>query len=296
VTATADGAPGQQGTDSAAESGAAAGRMDAEYVVRLEVFEGPLDLLLTLVRRESLDITAVALSRVTDGYIEYLSALTEIDPGAVAEFCEVAATLLLIKSRALLPGADDDESEEDADARELVDKLRAYRAYRETAEKLAWREREGLHAYPRAAAPPDVEVQLQPGEASPDELAAAFERALAEAAKRVEPEPAGRVRPHRVRLSERLSDIRAMLAVRKRVRFHEVLLGESPSREFVIVSFMAVLELLRRGVVRAVQAELFGEIELELRPDAPARVLATDGEEETDEAGETGEAMSALPE
>jgi segregation and condensation protein A len=241
-----------------------------EYVVELEVFEGPLDLLLTLVRRESLDITEVSLATVTNGYLRYLATLEEIEPGALADFCEVAATLLLIKSRMLLPRPPVADEDEEGDTQALVERLREYRLYRDAAERLGAREHEGLRAYVRVAARPDAVAVVQTGEASVVDLAAAFESALADAAGRVEPEPAGGVRPHRVRLSERLPEIRSALEKRGSMTFREVLLGSTPSREYVIVSFLAILELLRRGVVRAVQGELFGEIMLELRPDAPA--------------------------
>ncbi|MFN2114897.1 MAG: segregation and condensation protein A [Anaerolineae bacterium] len=249
-----------------------------EFVVELEVFEGPLDLLLTLVRREQLDITQVALAAVTDSYLRYMAALEEIDPGALAEFCEVAASLLLIKSRALLPSRPHAEEAQEVDGQELVDRLREYRLYRDAAERLGEREHEGLRAYVRVAARPDAPVVLAPGEASVADLAAAFQSALAEAAERVPPEPVGGVRPHRIRLSERLPQIRSLLERRGRVSFREVLLGERPTKDYVIVSFLAILELLRRGVARAAQDELFGEIILELRPDAPAATTADEAE------------------
>lgn len=250
----------------------------AQYRVRLEVFEGPLDLLLTLIQRESLDITTVALAQVTDQYLRYMAALEEIDAGALAEFCQVAATLIVIKSRALLPtttvAADE---EEDSEAQELAERLRAYRRLRQAAEGLGHRERGGLRAYVRTAPPPDVKPTLDPGDVTVTDLARAFETALAEAARQAEPPPVRGVRAHPVRLADRLASIRDLLAAKGRVAFREALLGERRDREFVIVSFLAVLELLRRRYVHCVQAELFGEIMLEKRPDAGGW-LETEGE------------------
>jgi len=242
---------------------------DPSFHVRLEVFEGPLDLLLALVGREALDITTVALAQVTDQYLAALTTLEEIDPGAMAAFCEVAATLILLKSRALLPRARVEAADEEADADELALRLRAYRRFRRAAERLGQREHAGLRAYVRLAPPPDLPPRLDPGDVAAADLARAFQAALAavEPAEVAAEPPAG-VKPHPVRLQDRLADIRALLASRGRIRFGEAILGERRDREFVVVSFLAVLELLRRRAVRAVQDELFGEIVLEARPEA----------------------------
>lgn len=234
--------------------------------VRLDVFEGPLDLLLTLVQRQSLDITSLALAQVTDQYLRYLAALEFVDVGALADFCEVAATLILLKSRALLPRPPDPEPDEAADAEALAERLRQYQRVKQAAELLGERERTGLRAYVRAAPPPDIPPRLEPGNVSLADLTRAFEEALAEAPLGPEEASGPAVPPNRVRLSERLQDIRSLLQRQQRVTFREVLLGERPTREYVVVSFLAVLELLRRRAIQAVQAELFGEILLELQP------------------------------
>lgn len=248
------------------------------YQVTLEVFEGPLDLLLALVRRAELDITTVSLARVTTDYLAYLARLEEIDPGALAEFCEVAATLLLLKSRTLLPRPPDtalEADEDDPDA--LAARLREYRRYRDVADNLSARHQRGLRAFARVAAPVEPAPRLEPGEASVVDLAAAFEAVLAQTpSRRPEPEPPPGVRPYRYRLSDRLREIGGILLARRRIAFHELLVGDRPDREFVIVSFLAVLELLRRAAVRAVQEELFGHISIELRPET-ARLWEREG-------------------
>jgi segregation and condensation protein A len=241
-----------------------------EYRVSIEVFEGPLDLLLTLVRREDLDISTVALARVTEGYLQYLANLREIDLGALAAFIEVASTLLLIKSRSLLPRSEGVSDDGSLEADDLAMRLRAFRQYRETADKLQQRERAGLRAYVRVAPPPDIAPPVKPGDASVEDLASAFEKALAEAAARADVPVPSTVSAQRVRLADRLIAIRALLDSRRSVRFSEVLIGDWPRREFIIVSFLAVLELLRRSVIRARQEELFGDIVLELLPEAMA--------------------------
>jgi segregation and condensation protein A len=238
--------------------------------VRLEVFEGPLDLLLTLVQRQALDITTVALARVTDQYLRYLATLEALDAGALAAFCEVAATLLLLKSRALLPRPPEPEPDELAEAEALAERLRQYRRVRQAAAALGEREAQGLRAFVRQAPPPELPPKLEAGEVSPDDLARAFAAALAEAAKVAPPEVGGPAAPPppRLRLVDRLQALHTLLTARGRVTFREALLGAQPTREYIVVSFLAVLELLRRRLIRATQPELFGEIVLELRPEA----------------------------
>jgi segregation and condensation protein A len=244
---------------------------EAGFRVALELFEGPLDLLLTLIQRERLEITTIALAQVTDQFLSHLTRLQAIDAGAIAAFCETAATLMLIKSRALLPRLAATLEDPDTEALDLAERLREYRRFKAVAEGLGERERAGMRAYVRTAPPPDIQPEIRPGEASVGDLAAAFEAALAEAAAEAaaqetkQGEPAPR---QRLRLASRFAEIRTMLIRGGRVSFREVLLGQGADREYIIVSFLAVLELLRRRFVRAVQTEIFGDIELEARPDA----------------------------
>lgn len=246
------------------------------FRVQLEVFEGPLDLLVTLIRRESLDVTRIALVQVTEPFLRALERMEEIDAGALATFCETAATLLWLKSRALLPRAPEAEEAGDADADELLARLRAYRRYRRVAEGLGRREASGLRAFTRLAPPPDVPLPPGPDEANADALAAAFRAALEEASREAPPTSGG-VRPHPVRLLDRFEAIRARLLRKGRCGFREMILDGRPPdaspREFVIVSFLALLEMLRRGAVAVRQDGLFGEILIEALPglaEAPA--------------------------
>ncbi len=247
-------------------------RAGSRWRVVLPVFEGPLELLLTLIRREALDLSTVSLAMVTDQYLKHLATLQAVDVPELADFCETAATLVSIKSRWLLPRPPGDELDEDADAAELLERLREYRRYRRVAEGLAEREREGLRAFPRAAAPPPAPSGPAPrpdDEATADDLAAAFRRALAEAAKQTN-EPTGPpVRAHRVHLRERFTTIREILLRQGSASFEEIVLSGRPAdaepREFVIVSFLALLEMLRRWAVRVTQDDLFGNIRIEAR-------------------------------
>ncbi len=245
------------------------------FRVRLPVFEGPLDVLLTLVQRAQLEITVVALAQVTDAFLRHVAHLATIDPAEIGEFCEVAATLMVIKSRALLPADRTAADAEDADAAELVERLQVYRRLRQAAESLGAREAAGLRAYPRAVPPTDgasAPPAAPPPDATADALAAAFRSAMAEAramAGAARPAAGPAPRPHPVRLADRFVALREALLSRRRLTFREAVLEGCPPdvspREFVIVSFLALLEMLRRWAVAVRQAELFGDIVIEAR-------------------------------
>lgn len=254
--------------------------LPAGYRVKLSVFEGPLDLLLALVQRASLDITHVALAQVTDQFLRHVATLEGVDVGSLAEFCDTAATLMLIKSRALLPQPAEDVPPED-DAELLLERLREYRRYRDAAAGLGQRERAGLRTFARAVPPDDLPPPALVGSGSPDDLAAAFRTALAEA-MRDEPErPEPGIRPHPVRLVDRFTALREELLRHGQITFRQAVLGNRPPnaspREFVIVSFMALLEMLRRQAVSVDQDELFGEIVINALP--ALATVATPGEE-----------------
>ena len=251
------------------------------FQVRIEVFEGPLDLLLTLVKRESLDISSLSLARVTNQFLDYFRRLEVIDVGALAEFCEVAAALILHKSRSMLPRLRQATDDEEPDPGELESRLRAYERYRQVAEQLGRREAEGLRAFVRIApAPPDLPPRLDPSDVGPLDLAAAFRRALESVGRDDEAPLPVAVMPHTVRLADRLVALRRNLATRGRLSFLEVLTEGPRTREFVIVSFLAVLELLRRRSVRVVQDDIFGEIMIEALPGIEAATVDADDSEE----------------
>jgi segregation and condensation protein A len=230
-----------------------------DYRVQLPVFEGPLDLLLYLIERQELDITQVSLARVTDQYLEYLQRLSERRAGELAEFLVIAAKLLLIKSRALLPQPPppSEPDEEEDGGEELVRQLAAYKRFKEVAAALRQREEEGWRSFVRLAPPPKIEPPLEL-HLSLEELVALVRQALA-----IEPEtpPVGRVGPppQRIHLEERLAAVETAVTQVGRLTFR-ALLSEAASRLEIIVTLLAVLELLKRQRIRVEQASLFGEI------------------------------------
>jgi segregation and condensation protein A len=228
----------------------------AGYQLRLPAFEGPLDVLLGLIERERLEISDLSLVSVTDGFLAYVDELRDAPPALLAEFAGIAARLLVLKSRALLPRPE--VADPDPDLDDLATQLREYQAARRVA--LAFREKEqaGWRAFARSplapTAPPRITLVAPP--------VAHLRRALLRAVARVRPEP--QVAPIRqvVSIGEMLHRLRDRLTrFRHPSRFHD-LVG-APDREHTIVGFIALLALWRRGEVRVRQDALFGEIHVE---------------------------------
>ncbi|RRR76551.1 MAG: segregation/condensation protein A [Candidatus Viridilinea halotolerans] len=233
------------------------------YTITLPAFSGPLDLLLKLIEREELDITTIALAQVADQYLVHVRSLDAPEPRALAEFVSMAARLLLIKSRALLPRpplAPKTAATEDGDAEALAAQLREYRRYKEVAALLrAWQEQE-RRTFLRSA-PIKVELDLRPPPVQHrvEDLINALQRRL-QLALPLETTQA-------INLGRRLTVAEVGERVRQRLdaapwcNFAE-LFGAVACREDVIVTFWAVLELLKRQVITLEQTELFGPISL----------------------------------
>jgi segregation and condensation protein A len=248
--------------------------MSPQYQIRLPVFEGPLDLLLHLIEREELDITTVALAQVTDQYLAYLADLERRQAKELADFLVVAAKLLLIKSLALLPRPPALPSEAEDVGDELVYQLQVYKRFKEIAALLHEREEAGLHGYVRIAPLPRPEPQLDLGDVSLDDLLAAVQEALD---VRPAPPVGEVVTPITVTIAGQIAHIEQQLAHRRQVRFRE-LLSEATTRVEVIVTLLAVLELVKQDRVRVWQERLFGKIVIEWQTStgaAPADARAT---------------------
>jgi segregation and condensation protein A len=228
------------------------------YLVQLDVFEGPLDLLLHLIEKQELDITKVSLAAVTDQYLEYIRHIERISAENLADFLVVAAKLLLIKSRALLPGAAQEEVEGEEDlGEELAQQLREYKRFKELAGQLREREKEGLRAYLRIAPLPQLERKLDPTAVSLDDLIAAVRAAMA-----VQPESGPvdeRVAPFTISVADKIHDIESLVSQRGSFSFQRML-RRAKSRAEIIVTFLALLELIKAARVRVQQQQLFGEI------------------------------------
>ena len=226
------------------------------YEIKLTVFEGPLDLLLGLIEKKELDITRVSLLAVTEQYLEHLRSGDQINPDNLGSFLVVAAKLLYTKSQSLLPKPSILEIEEDEDGvEELARLLIEYKKYKLAAKTFKESEEKGIRSYPRLAPPPIPEIQARLESVSVAGLLKALARALA--AKKVD---GYRSLPARVfTVEEKMVDINSALKTGGRANFNEMLMAASTRHEMVVL-ILALLQLLKRGQVNAVQSELFSDI------------------------------------
>ncbi|TMD39585.1 MAG: hypothetical protein E6I89_04985 [Chloroflexi bacterium] len=225
--------------------------------VTTPVFEGPLELLLALVEREEVDIFKVSLAKVTDAYVAELASREIPDPQEMVEFLWMAARLLLLKSIRLLPGdtPTDDETELLGWEDEVRQRLEEYRAYKEIAGELLERAVQESFAFPPPVRPVEAGGQEQPLDV--DVLVAAFNSVLA----RIPPRPVV-VTGRTWTLQEKLDLISERL--RKGPLELVELILESEDRLEAVITFVALLELIRRSAVRVKQKERFGPIHVEL--------------------------------
>jgi segregation and condensation protein A len=244
---------------------------------KLPDFEGPLDLLLQLIEHRELDITKVSLAAVTDQYLDLVATPGTVDLSRLADYLVIAARLILIKSRLLLPHADEltPGSEEDV-GEALARQLREYRMFKRAAVFLRDRTRAGLHSYRRFAPPPRPQPSTWKLEGvDADDLVHALETALL--ARPGLPQGTLEV-PLRVSIEQKIRAIVDLTLQSARVHFSR-LLQQANSRVEVIVTFLAVLELIKLRKIDAQQDRLFGEIVL-LRRDESALAAAPDSEQD----------------
>ncbi|MGK5729339.1 segregation and condensation protein A [Streptomyces sp. URMC 124] len=267
---------------------------DARFTVRLENFEGPFDLLLQLIAKHKLDVTEVALSKVTDEFMAHLRAMGPgFDLDQTTEFLVVAATLLDLKAARLLPAADVEDEADLAllEARDLLfARLLQYRAYKRVAEIFSGRLDEEARRFPRT-------VGLEPHHAEllPEVVLGIGPERLAElAVKAMRPKPAPQVYVDHIHaplvsVREQAGVVVARLRAAGRVSFGE-LAGDAPDTLTVVARFLALLELYRERVVALDQDEALGELAVRWTGEEGAEPLVTD---EFDRAPETEPEESA---
>lgn len=253
---------------------------------KLESFEGPLDLLLHLIDKAEIDIQDISISDITDQYIEYLEAMQELELDVTSEFLVMAATLLAMKSRQLLPkppvtdepwiSLDDEEGEDPRE--ELIRKLIEYRKFKAIATQLREQEYERSLVYTRDPADlspfvPDVKESLPPG-LHVDDLVRAFAKAMRRVAGR---NRIAAIQRDEISIKDRIREIVDALKARAeedgkgQVLFSQ-LMGDQFDRQEVVVTFLAILELMKRRIIACFQNQLFDEI-----------VLTWTGKEEADD-------------
>lgn len=234
------------------------------YKVLTSVYQGPLDLLLSLIERAELDITTVSLASVTDQYLEHLRNVEQQKPEEISSFLVIAAKLVQIKSEALLPRPPEREPGEEDPGVSLVEQLKLYKRYKEIAVWLEERQSNNLRTFLRVAPPPKVEPKLDLSNLTLEGLLYAAETAFA---KEMDKKPLGTIiTPPRVTIREKIDLITRTLKNIQRMTFSG-LIPDKATRVEIVVTFLALLELVKRYRVTAKQDVLFGDIEFERSED-----------------------------
>jgi segregation and condensation protein A len=239
---------------------------------KLDSFEGPLDLLLHLIDKAEIDIHEVSISEITIQYMDYLHAMKELELEVTSEFLVMAATLLAIKSKQLLPKPpvfeDDYEDwpDDGLDPRdELIQKLVEYRKFKQIAEQLREKEFERSLVYSRE--PEDMSPFMKEEKVNPVEglhlsdLIIAFQKALRRASRR---NVVATVQRDEISVKDRIRDIVVVLKQFETVRFSK-LIRENMDRHEIVVTFLAILELMKMKHIRCFQHQLFDDIVIHWR-------------------------------
>jgi segregation and condensation protein A len=236
--------------------------MESDYKVKLEIFEGPLDLLLYLIKRDEIDIYDISLERITRQYLEYLQAFKELNIDVAGEFVVMAANLIYLKSRSLLP-VDQQPPEEDVEEEDprwdLIRQLIEYKKFKEAASQLQARAlaQERIFARIGDGLTPDV-APFRLGEVGIFQLINAFQNVI----KRLDAkEDLREMFGENFTVSDKIEWILKRVGEGTSVRFSE-LFAQLASRVEIVVTFLALLELIRLKQVRATQASAFDEIEI----------------------------------
>jgi segregation and condensation protein A len=230
------------------------------YKVKLKIFEGPMDLLLHLIRKHEIDIYDIPIALITREYLDYLDLMKTLNLDMVGDFLVMAATLTQIKSKMLLPPEETGEEEEGIDPREeLVQRLLEYKKFKEAAQDLKSQENLWIDTY-NAGAPADVKQEQEVVLINLNllDLMEAFRKVLS----RPSAEGVHEVTVETMSIKEKISWIMDSLEQRESIRFEELFPGIS-TRQEIIITFLALLEIIRLRLVRIEQTEKFGPIRIQ---------------------------------
>ena len=231
------------------------------YQIKLEIFEGPMDLLLHLIKKHELDIYSIPIAHITQQYLEYLELMKSLDMEIAGEFLVMASTLTHIKSRMLLPPAENPEGDEEGvdPHAELIRRLLEYKSFKDAAASLEHKEETWSKIYTRAAeAAPDVPADDEPllFDFHLFDLLAALKDVMARV-----PDAGFEITAEAVSITEKISQILSRLELSDSLVFADLFEG-STTKAQVIATFLALLELVKTRVVKAVQVEQFGAIRI----------------------------------
>lgn len=243
--------------------------LEQSYRVQIEEFEGPLDLLLHLIKKNEVDIYNIPIAAITRQYLEYMELMKELNLDIAGEFLVMAATLLQIKSRMLLPATqeEDGEAEVEDPRAELVRRLLEYQRYRDASQLLSARNLLGRDVFARTFDSPELaamEPQEEPADVELFELIEAFQRVLA----RVSVDTFHDVVADGISIADRIGEVLSVLHAEKTVCF-DSLFTTGMTRDLLVVTFLSILELAKLKLIRVTQVESLGSIWLTLSADQP---------------------------
>ena len=243
-----------------------------ELTVKLQVFEGPLDLLLYLLEKNKVNIYDIPIVEITEQYMEYIREMKRQDLEVLSEFLVMAATLIDIKSRMLLPANADSEEEEEDPRAELVQQLLEYKMYKCMAYELKDRQMDaGRVMYKKPTIPeevrayePPVDIQELISDLTLSRLHEIFESIMKKQQDKIDPlrSKFGKIEKEEVSLEDKMEDLTKYATEHRHFSFRGLLTAQSSKVE-VIVTFLAILELMKMGTIRISQEHIFDDIQID---------------------------------
>ena len=263
--------------------------------VKLEVFEGPLDLLLHLIEKNKIDIYDIPIVEITDQYMEYIHAMEREDLGIMSEFMVMAATLLDIKCKMLLPKEVNEEGEEEDPRAELVEKLLEYKMYKFMSYELKDKMDDAANVFFKDPTIPDEVAQyrepVDPRELlagiTLEKLNAIYKSIIRRQEDKIDPirSKFGRIEKEEISLSDKMIEVRDFARTHRKFSFRDLLESQS-SRVQVIVTFLSILELIKMGHIHVEQDNLFDDISVEVKTDPDTWKNLTEFAEEESQSTE----------
>ena len=230
------------------------------FVVKIENFDGPLDLLWYLIKRAKIDVNDIFISHITEQYLQSIAAVDILDLEKASDFIEVAACLIEIKSKAMLPKIETPQEDDSDPEKELIRRLEEYRIYKEASIKMKEHETTGLHfrdpdgtvGVPRMVLPEDMDIKG---------LVTALQKLFGKIDKRAQENKLHSIRKDRFTVAEKMAQIMEVFALNEEVKFND-LFDSDYNKSEIITTFQAMLELLKNQFFTAEQDCPFGEITL----------------------------------
>ena len=243
-----------------------------EMTVKLQVFEGPLDLLLHLLEKNKVNIYDIPIVEITNQYMEYIAEMKRHDLNVVSEFLVMAATLIDIKSRMLLPAPETEDEEEEDPRAELVQQLLEYKMYKCMAYELKDRQMDaGRVMYKKPTIPeevrayePPVDIHELMSDITLSRLHEIFESIMKKQQDKIDPlrSKFGKIEKEEVSLEDKMEELKKYAAGHRHFSFRGLLTAQSSKVE-VIVTFLAILELMKMGTIRISQEHIFDDIQID---------------------------------